>query len=99
MAPRDRLPSIDLTPEPWPNFTDVQVSFLEKMYPPRCIGREEQIEDHIRYAAKVELIAQLRQHVFGNPAELVLDEFEEDALDDEAVAEARAQGLIPNDQD
>ena len=34
---------------------------LEAVYPPVCLGRAETVEDHLRYAGKVELVALLRQ--------------------------------------
>lgn len=33
---------------------------LEKLYAPRCLGRTETAEDHLRYAGAVELVARLR---------------------------------------
>jgi hypothetical protein len=50
-------------PEKWPTFTDAQVSFLENLFPSRPIDRTETIEDHLRFAGKVELIAAMRTRV------------------------------------
>lgn len=69
----------------WPTFTEVQVSFLEKLFPPRCVGRRESAEDHLRYAGMVDLVAMLRGTVIGG-TKLDLNEDEEDALDDEVVS-------------
>lgn len=82
-----RIKFWQLEAERWPAFTDTQVAALEKMFPARCIETNETIEAHLRYAGKVDLIAQLREHVPGNsPPSLVLTEEEEDALDEEAAA-------------
>jgi hypothetical protein len=45
------LPVLDLT----------AIAQLEKEYPASCLARGETVEEHLRYAGKVELIAQLRQ--------------------------------------
>lgn len=82
--------NFELVPENWPRFTEEQVTFLEKLYPARCISPRETIEDHIRYAGKVDLIASMREHVPGAITALHLNEDEEDALDDEAIAIVRA---------
>lgn len=76
----------DLRNEAWPAFTEAQVSFLEELFPARCIGHTESIEDHIRYAGKVDLIAQLRAHTVGGAARLQFTEDEEEAFDDQAVS-------------
>lgn len=75
----------------WPAFTHTQVSFLEEAYPARPINRRESIEDHLRYAGMVELIARMRETVLdapvviGKEAGLDLTEEELEAAD-EALA-------------
>lgn len=81
----------ELAPEHWPRFTEEQVAFLEKLYPARCIGTQEQIELHLRYAGKVDLIAQMREHVPGTITAVHLNEDEEEALDDMATEIAQEQ--------
>lgn len=49
----------DVVPE-LPVLERSQVERLEKLYPPRCIGRMENAEEHLRYAGMVELVANLR---------------------------------------
>lgn len=83
MAPRLKM---EFVPDPWPNFTDAQVEFLESRFPARCLAQHESVEDHLRYAGKVDLIAQLRDHVIGSPSSLALTDEEEEALDDMSVA-------------
>lgn len=34
--------------------------WLERNYKPRCLGEQEAVEDHLRYAGKVDLVEQLR---------------------------------------
>lgn len=83
---------VDISAEPWPTFTDPQVAFLERMFPARCLGLREQVEDHLRYAGKVDLVAQLREHVIGgSPASMDFSDDEEEALDDMAVGLAQEQ--------
>lgn len=72
-------------PDLWPTFTEEQVAFLEKLFPPRCVGRRESAEDHLRYAGMVDLVALMRATVIGG-TKLDLNEDEEDALDEEVIA-------------
>jgi hypothetical protein len=74
----------------FPYFTDEQVAALEDLFPARCLRQNETVEDHLRYAGKVELIASMRGAVIGGPKALVLSEEEEDAIDD-AVIEIAVQ--------
>lgn len=91
MAPRRPGLEVEITPESWPQFSEYQVAFLEKMFPKRCLQTRETVEDHLRYAGKVDLIAIMRDHVIGSPGSLLLSDDEEDALDDEAAAIALSQ--------
>lgn len=43
-----------------PDLTEVMVRWLEDQFPPRCLGTRETVEDHLRYAGKVDLVAGLR---------------------------------------
>jgi hypothetical protein len=45
---------------PCPDLTEQQLAYLEALFPPRCLKPNEMVEDHLRYAGKVELIAMLR---------------------------------------
>ena len=45
---------------PCPDLTEPLLAWLEAHYPARCLGPRETVEDHLRYAGKVELIATLR---------------------------------------
>lgn len=49
----------DLT-EKLPVFTRESLEALEALFPPRCLGRGESAEDHLRYAGKAELVEMLR---------------------------------------
>jgi hypothetical protein len=80
-----------LVQPPWPAFTETQVKFLEEMFPARCMGPLESVEAHLRYAGKVDLIAQMREHVVGSPQSIIFTDEEEDALDEEAIAIANAR--------
>ena len=46
-----------------PTLPDIDVDLvkaLEDLYPPRCYEGEERVEDHLMYAGKVQLVADLR---------------------------------------
>lgn len=43
-----------------PDLSELLVAWLEEAFPPRCLAPRETVEDHLRYAGKVELIAFLR---------------------------------------
>jgi hypothetical protein len=47
----------------WPHFTEEQVSFLEDLFPVRCLQPGEPVEVHLRHAGMVELISLLRANV------------------------------------
>lgn len=47
--------------EEWPTFTKAQYEFLAKIYAPRCIKREESLEEHLRFAGACELVEIIRQ--------------------------------------
>lgn len=49
----------DLT-EKLPVFSRESLEALEGLFPPLCLGRGESVEDHLRYAGKVELVEMLR---------------------------------------
>lgn len=51
-----------------------QVATLEKLYPPRTLGRSESAEEHLRYAGKVELIEGLRARSDNHFANLSADD-------------------------
>ena len=44
-------------PERRPAFTTAQVAWLKALHPPRCLRMNETVEDHLRYAGKVDLVA------------------------------------------
>lgn len=43
-----------------PILEERQLQVLENLYPPACLGRSDTVEEHLRYAGKVELVASLR---------------------------------------
>lgn len=43
-----------------PVLERAQMDRLEELYPPRCLARTDTVEDHLRYAGMVELVANLR---------------------------------------
>ena len=66
----------------WPTFTETQVAFLEEMYPARCLATNESVEDHLRYAGKVELIARMRESIsVASPTNEPLTEEERAAIE------------------
>ncbi len=82
----------DFKEEPWPQFTEAQAAFLEKLFPPRCIGTDQRLEDHLRYAGKVDLVARIRANTItarpsAGGADLTEDE-EEAMLDSQVVTQA-----------
>lgn len=46
-----------------PRLTMRDIEALEANYPSRCLRPNERVEDHLRYAGKVELIAVLKSFV------------------------------------
>lgn len=48
--------------EVWPDIPRDLLTFLERLYPPRCMDPREGVEDHLRYAGAVSLIADMRHH-------------------------------------
>jgi hypothetical protein len=78
--------------KPWPKFTEEQVTFLEGEFPPRCLGTKESVEDHLRYAGKVELIAMMRRSSLPgtepNALQFLSEEEQEAALEAEAIETA-----------
>jgi hypothetical protein len=44
-----------------PDLTHQLLDALEERYPPRCLGTQETVEQHLRYAGVVAFIAQLRK--------------------------------------
>lgn len=36
---------------------------FERQYPPRCLAKGETVEEHLRYAGKVELVSELRRYI------------------------------------
>ena len=47
--------------ESFPTHAIDLVSILGDKFPPRCMAQAEKLEDHLRYAGKVELIAYLNE--------------------------------------
>jgi hypothetical protein len=45
----------------FPHFPQHLLDALIRLYPPRCLGPGERVEDHLRYAGKVDLIAAIQQ--------------------------------------
>lgn len=43
------------------------IEWLEREFPPRCLGTAETVEDHLRYAGKVELVQSLRDRFNDQP--------------------------------
>lgn len=91
MSLKDRIQGVANAQQPWPTFSDSQVSFLERLYPARCIGRSESAEDHLRHAGMVELIERMRGTVIGGKSNLDLTADEEEALDEHSVQIAEGQ--------
>jgi hypothetical protein len=77
----------------FPKFNDVQVEFLEGMFPPRCLGLHESVEDHLRYAGKVELVAVLRSSMGGPTPGLTLSEEEQAEADEEEALRIAVNSL------
>ena len=48
--------------EVWPDVPLDLLVFLESLYPPRCMGRNETAEDNLRYAGAVALVEDMRFH-------------------------------------
>lgn len=46
----------------WPDIPEDLLVFLEDLYPPRCLETLEKVEDHLRYAGVVDLLADMRHH-------------------------------------
>lgn len=59
----------------WPPVPQELVEYLEAAFPPRCMQAGEGLEDHLRYAGKVELVSALRAHTatVASPVEEDLD--------------------------
>ncbi len=51
-----------------PTDTETMLEQVEEQYPARCRKADETERDHDRYAGKVELIAELRARLDGNPS-------------------------------
>ena len=47
----------------WPELDEATVAHLEGLFPPRCMQPDEHVEDHLRYAGAVDLVALLRHHL------------------------------------
>lgn len=73
-----------------PYVTESLVEALEALFPPRCLKVGESVEQHLRYAGKVELIALLRANCLASPKALELNE-DDDALIDEMVEHEAAR--------
>lgn len=43
-----------------PAWTEEQLAWMEKTFPPRCLGRAEPVEAHLRYAGVVEFVQNRR---------------------------------------
>lgn len=45
----------------WPKLAEEQITAMEALWPPRCYDpKNETIEEHLKYAGKVEMVATLR---------------------------------------
>lgn len=53
-------PQVDPSGEPF--WSPEQIAWMEKNWPPRCLGLHEQVEDHLRYAGIVDWVAARRNH-------------------------------------
>jgi hypothetical protein len=56
--------------EDLPVLTREDLTRLQAQFPPRCLGIRETVEDHLRYAGKVELIEALvrrREDILKSP--------------------------------
>lgn len=51
-----------------PRYLTDLVEDLETQYPPRCLEPRESVEDHHRYAGKVELVQELRNRLLQDEA-------------------------------
>lgn len=71
----------DPSPITLPILDATAVRALEAFYPPRCLMRNEAVEDHLRYSGKVELVTGLR---------LRLNAAQEEAQEAEDAAAATA---------
>ncbi len=47
-------------PKRYADLSEELLASLEATHPPRCLARDQTVEDHLRYAGKVELIASMR---------------------------------------
>ena len=43
-----------------PEVPKALLEYLEKQYPPRCLQATETVEEHLRYAGMVDLVADMR---------------------------------------
>lgn len=82
-----------MTMDGFPTFSEDQVEALERLFPPRCLARGQTVENHLRYAGMVELIARMRNHVImgASSNKITLTADEEAVLDAMAAEEARKQ--------
>lgn len=46
----------------WPLISETLLVHLETLFPPRCLGLSEMVEDHLRYAGVASLVEDLRYH-------------------------------------
>lgn len=46
---------------PFPHYATDLLRIMEAENPPRCMKPGESVEDHLRYAGRVELIAELKE--------------------------------------
>jgi len=47
--------------KPLPHTAEELIAELELAYPPACIGPQDSLNDHLRYAGRVDLIQDLRR--------------------------------------
>lgn len=59
---RKRLQGNPAVTLPEPSWTKEQIEWMEKTYPPRCLGLHEAVEDHLRYAGIASFVAARRAH-------------------------------------
>lgn len=76
----------------WPSFTDVQVAFLEGMFPPKCMLPGDDPAAHLHYAGKVALIELLRSRT---PRMGATEDsgFTEDELEDAEMARLEEEAM------
>lgn len=70
----------DIVPD-LPVLSSEAIEKLEQMFPPRCLGRNETAEEHLRYAGKVELVEWFRNRLSQYREEADLQGQDDEAFD------------------